>query len=255
MLLAGVAALRAGAGKLQLATVREAAIQLGLSVPESLVVALPATKRGAISGAAAAGILREYAAVVDAVLIGPGMVEDRSAGQLVNGVVAAMKDDAVIVLDAGGLAPLNGTMSLLTSLDGRALITPHAGEMATLLGIDKSEVDADPRGVAQDAAARLGCVVALKGAETWIATPDGELFHFTGGAVGLATSGSGDTLAGIAVGLAARGASPLVAAIWSVWAHAAAGDVLARRMARVGFLARELLAEIPALISARRPRA
>jgi NAD(P)H-hydrate repair Nnr-like enzyme with NAD(P)H-hydrate dehydratase domain len=69
------------------------------------------------------------------------------------------------------------------------------------------------------------------------------------GNVGLATSGSGDTLSGIIAGLAARGAQPLQAAAWGVYLHARAGDRLARRMGRLGFLARELLAEVPALMS------
>ena len=95
------------------------------------------------------------------------------------------------------------------------------------------------------AAERFGVVVALKGAESWIATPDGALLRYDGGDVGLATSGSGDTLAGVVSGFAARGADALTAAAWGVFVHGAAGRVLARRMGRVGFLARELLDEIP----------
>jgi NAD(P)H-hydrate repair Nnr-like enzyme with NAD(P)H-hydrate dehydratase domain len=66
--------------------------------------------------------------------------------------------------------------------------------------------------------------------------------------VGLATSGSGDTLAGIVTGLAARGASAAQAAVWGVYVHGAAGNQLARRMGRVGYLARELLDEVPRVI-------
>ena len=128
------------------------------------------------------------------------------------------------------------------------VLTPHAGEMASLLGIDKDDVEADPANTALIAAERFGVVVALKGADSWIADPEGELLHYSGGSVGLGTSGSGDTLAGIVAGLAARGASPLTSAAWGVWAHGSAGRVLSRRMATVGFLARELLAEVPALV-------
>jgi NAD(P)H-hydrate repair Nnr-like enzyme with NAD(P)H-hydrate dehydratase domain len=120
--------------------------------------------------------------------------------------------------------------------------------MASLLGIPKERIEREPAAVAIDAARRFGAVVALKGAESWIATPDGPLYHYTGGTVGLATSGSGDTLAGVIAGLAARGASPTTAAVWGVYLHGAAGRALARRMGRVGFLARELLDEIPPLL-------
>ena len=96
----------------------------------------------------------------------------------------------------------------------------------------------------------LRAVIALKGAETFITAPgNSKTYCNRTGNVGLATSGSGDTLSGLIVGLAARGASPLQAAVWGVYLHARAGDELAKRMGRLGFLARELLAEVPKLMS------
>jgi ADP-dependent NAD(P)H-hydrate dehydratase len=248
VLLAGIAALRSGAGKLQLATVASAALTLGVAVPEALVVALPETRSGEIKGSAGAEALRDHARDVDALLIGPGMTSERSASALVSGLVRRLSAEAVLVLDAAALMALHGDEGLLHPLMGRAVITPHAGEMASLLGIDKDDVERDAANVARVAAERFGVVVALKGAESWIAEPDGRLAHYAGGSVGLATSGSGDTLAGIVGGLAARGASPLEAAAWGAHLHGSAGRVLARRMGRVGFLARELLDEIPALM-------
>ena len=94
-----------------------------------------------------------------------------------------------------------------------------------------------------------GVFFALKGAETFIATPYGEVFHYSEGDVGLATSGSGDILSGILVGLLARGATLDQAAVWAVYLHGAAGNRLKRRIGPVGFLARELSGEVPALIS------
>jgi hydroxyethylthiazole kinase-like uncharacterized protein yjeF len=248
LLLAGVAALRAGAGKLQLATVRGAAMPLAMAVPEAMVVPLPTTRGGEIAGASAAAPLREHVQKVDALLVGPGMSADRGAHALLAALVPRLPDDAVLVLDAAGLVALRHGPSLLAPLGGRAVLTPHAGEMAALLGIPRDEVEADAPEVARRAAARFGATVALKGAESWIADPDGGLLHFRGGAVGLGTSGSGDTLAGIVAGLAARGASATTAAAWGVWAHGSAGRILARRTAAVGYLARELLAEVPKLV-------
>jgi NAD(P)H-hydrate repair Nnr-like enzyme with NAD(P)H-hydrate dehydratase domain len=120
--------------------------------------------------------------------------------------------------------------------------------MATMLGVERDEVVADPRAVALRAARELGAVVALKGPTSTIAAPDGTLYEYRGGSVGLATSGSGDTLAGVVAGLAARGASPAQAAAWGVYLHGEAGNVLARTIGRVGFLARELLDEVPKLM-------
>jgi hydroxyethylthiazole kinase-like uncharacterized protein yjeF len=248
ILLAGVAALRAGAGKLQLATVRSAAAALGVAVPESLVVALAETRSGEIAGDAAGQALSERAARVDALLVGPGMSSDRGAHALVRALARRLGDDATLVLDAAAVTALRSDDELLLALHGRAVLTPHAGEMATLLGVDKEEVEGDPPSCAQEAAARFGAVVALKGPESWIAEPDGTLYHYAGGSIGLATSGSGDTLAGIVAGLAARGAPPAHAAVWGAFLHGEAGEVLARRIGPIGYLARELLDEVPRLM-------
>lgn len=248
ILLAGVAALRAGAGKLQLATVRSVSAALGVAVPEALVVALPETRRGEIAGAAAGRLLSRRWNSVDAILLGPGMSSARSARALLRAIMREIGDDATLVLDAGALLALQGNRGLVRRLGGRVILTPHAGEMASLLGVDRTDVERNAAAYARDASERFGAVVALKGAETWIAEPAGALFHYAGGSVGLATSGSGDTLAGVVAGLAARGAPASCAAVWGAYLHGAAGAVLTRRMGRVGFLARELLAELPTLL-------
>ena len=253
VLLAGVAALRAGAGKLQLATVRDVAIPLALAVPEALVAPLPRTRGGEIAGARAAAPLRRYAGEAAALLVGPGMTVGPSVRALVAALVRQAGPETTVVLDGAAIVALRDDPRLLAPLGGRAVLTPHAGEMASLLDVDKRDVEGDPAAVAAHAAARFGAVVALKGAESWVAEPGaaGRLLHYRAGRVGLGTSGSGDTLAGIVAGLAALGAPPLVAAAWGVWAHGTAGQVLARRMGEVGFLARELLDEVPALVGRR----
>jgi NAD(P)H-hydrate repair Nnr-like enzyme with NAD(P)H-hydrate dehydratase domain len=120
--------------------------------------------------------------------------------------------------------------------------------MAGVLGMEKEEVEADPLAVALRAAEELGAVVALKGPDTLIAAPDGRAYRYPGGRVGLATSGSGDVLAGLVAGLLARGAEPAGAAAWGVWLHGEAGNALARRVGPIGYLARELPAEVPRLL-------
>jgi len=249
--LAGEAALRSGAGKLQLATVASSAAVLGMAVPESLVVALPQTRSGEIAGARAPRLLAQYASAVDAMLVGPGMTSARAAHALLAPLVGRLRPDATLILDAAALLELHDDESLLAPLDGRAVLTPHAGEMASLIGVQKEAVEAAPTELALGAAAQFGAVFVLKGATSWIATPEGTLYRYDGGNVGLATSGSGDTLAGIVAGLSARGAPPLNAVAWGVYLHGSAGRALARRMGELGFLARELLAEIPPLLRRR----
>jgi hydroxyethylthiazole kinase-like uncharacterized protein yjeF len=246
-LLAGTAALRAGAGKLQLATCESVAPAVGVALPEALVAGLPETAQGGIAARAAADVA-ERAEQVDALLVGPGMVDERAVAAFLARLLPEVSRP-VVVLDAGALPPLAESRDALHHLRGRAILTPHAGEMASLLGVAKGAVERDPAAAARRAARALRAVVALKGPETLVAEPDGVLHRYARGHVGLATSGSGDTLAGVVAGLAARGASPAQAAVWAVYLHGEAGNALSRRIGRVGYLARELLDEIPPIMA------
>ena len=247
VILAATAALRAGAGKLQIATCRSISQLVAAAVPEARVIALPETKDGAIASAAAGKII-EHANHAQAVLVGPGMIGESAIIPLLKKLLPNIKE-ATLVLDAGALACVPNDEHCLHSLHRRVVLTPHAGEMAKMLGMDKEDVTRDPLQIARRAARELRAVIALKGAETFIIEPGGKAYCNRTGNVGLATSGSGDTLSGIIAGLAARGAAPLQAAAWGVYLHGRAGDRLARRMGRLGFLARELLAEVPRLMS------
>lgn len=247
VVLAATAALRAGAGKLQIATGSSVALLVGAQVPESRVFALPETKSGAIAASAAQTIL-ERAAKSQAVCIGPGMIDEEAIARLMKAVVPRMKN-ATLVVDANALNCLAREPQLLHSLQGRAIVTPHAEEMAIVRRSSKDEVARNSLETARDAARELRAVVVLKGRETVIAAPTGETYSNRAGNVGLATSGSGDTLAGLITGLAARGAAPLQAAVWGVHLHALAGDRLAGRAGLLGYLAREIPAEVPHLMS------
>ncbi|HEX8906054.1 MAG TPA: ADP/ATP-dependent (S)-NAD(P)H-hydrate dehydratase, partial [Longimicrobiaceae bacterium] len=234
------------AGKLRLATAGSIALAAGVAIPEARVFSLPETRSGGIAAKAADGVIR-LASAVDALLLGPGIVDEDAATALARAVLAEVEGPAV-VLDAGCLPCLAADRGALRRLGGRAVVTPHAGEMAGVMGIGKEEIEADPLAVALRAAAELGAAVALKGPDTTLAGPDGSAYRYTGGKVGLATSGSGDVLAGLVAGLLARGAEPLRAAAWGVYLHGQAGNVLARRGRPIGFLARELADEVPALM-------
>lgn len=120
--------------------------------------------------------------------------------------------------------------------------------MAKLLGLTKEVVRRDAHALARRAARELQAITVLKGAETFIS--DGsKTYRNVAGNSGLATSGSGDTLSGLIGGLLARGATALQAAVWGVHLHARAGEQLAKKMAPLGYLPRELLGEVPALMA------
>jgi hydroxyethylthiazole kinase-like uncharacterized protein yjeF len=242
-LLAGLAALRAGAGKLQIATCRSIAPMMAVAVPEARVIGLEETAQGGIAADAAEDLAGRCGSC-DAMVVGPGMMDGDAATSLTAGLLAQGRA-AGFVLDAAALQGLRG----LGDQAGRVVLTPHAGEMARMLDVPRDVVQADPLAAARRAAAALQAVVAMKGACTYVVTPEGQAWACDRGPVGLATSGSGDTLAGIIGGLLARGASPLAATLWGVFLHAEAGAVLAGTRGRVGFLARELLAEIPLIMA------
>ena len=247
VLLAATAALRAGAGKLQIATGRGIAPHLAIAMPEARVVGLPETAKGGIAPESASLVLAD-AGACDAVVVGPGMVDPPAARALTARLLEEL-DGPALVLDAAALPGLPDRRDALRRHGGRVVVTPHFGEMAGMLDMKKEEVAAHPLATAKRAAVFLGVVVVLKGPRTWIATPEGEAWMFRGGCVGLGTSGSGDVLAGVVGGLLARGADPARAALWAVHLHGAAGRRLTERQGRVGFLAREIAAEIPRLLA------
>jgi len=250
VLLSAEAAMRAGAGKLQIAMGRSTAPGLALCLPEALVMGLSETEDGDL-GPDAAGALAKSAQRTDAFLLGPGMMDRQAAVALVEAVLAALDpaDGPALVLDAGALCGHDTLQHALHPHAGRAVLTPHAGEMATMLDIGRAEVEADPLDAGRRAASLLQQVVVIKGAQTHVVSPDGQAWRYAGDCPGLATSGSGDVLAGIVTGLLARGAPPTQAACWAVWLHGEAGARLARRIGPIGFLARELAAEVPGLMA------
>lgn len=244
-ILAAVAAMRAGAGKLTIATGASVAAGVALAVPEARVVALPETAAG---GLAAKGVeaLAEGLPSTAAVLFGPGVQDEAAAIAFVQRLLP-LCHDCPVVLDAYGMAVVRA-LPAGWPLGGALAMTPHAGEMASLTGEDKAAVQDDPPRIAAEAARRWQAVVALKGRHTHIATPQGALWCHEGGNVGLATSGSGDVLAGLIAGLAARGAPLDQACAWGVVLHARAGNRLTRRLGPLGLLARELSGEVPDLL-------
>ncbi len=238
------AALRVGAGKVRVATIAAAAIPIGIAMPEIGVLALAENDDGNIAigdDAALAATLER----VDAVVIGPGMGDPDAAAALVRGVAPRVQDDATLILDGAAVACAGTLDAILARLRGRLILTPHAGELASLMDCPTDAIDA---GTAHDAAARFCAVVTLKGTRTLIAAPDAEALEYEGGGVGLATGGSGDVLAGAIAGLAARGTSPHDATAWGVWLHGEAGRTLAARTGPLGFLARELPPLLPTLL-------
>jgi len=241
--LVGTAALRAGAGKLRFLACEAYASLLGLAVPEARVFRAPALA-GEVSAAAVEG-LGERLESADAVVVGPGMLDEQAGGETARALLQAVPR-ARFVIDAAAMTGLRSTPSPARLFAGRAVLTPHLGEMAKMMDISEAAVRANARAVALEAARRFQAVVTLKDRQTHVASPDGRVWRNSSGASGLGVCGSGDVLAGIIGGLLAQGAGPETAAVWGVYLHAQAGRSLAAEVAPHGFLAREIAGRIPA---------
>jgi hydroxyethylthiazole kinase-like uncharacterized protein yjeF len=234
-ILAGEAALRVGAGKLQIATAAEVVTAVGVAVPESWVVAADDDD------------LERRASEARAVVIGVGLSEPDAVREIIRRLVAV--PGPVLVLDAAGITCLEGCgHDLLAPARDRVVLTPNAVEAAALAACELDEVEREPEKTGRRLVDELGVVVALKGPSTYTCAPDGRVFADAAGNVGLGTSGSGDVLAGAVGGLAARGADPVQAAVYGIHVHATAGDRLAARVGPLGYLARELAAEFPSIL-------
>ncbi len=243
-LLAAKAAMRAGAGTLRIATVQSVSTELGIAMPEAMVLGLP-EHDGAFAGAAIARIA-ELAAKADAVVAGMGVEEGDTSKRICDALIAS---PARLALDAALLRVLEPLDPPDAERSTLPVLLPHAGEMAAMLDCPVEEVERNPVACGRKAARLYRSVVLVKGVTSHVVTPDGDVWKYDGGAPGLGVSGSGDVLAGIAGGLLARGAEPLNALLWSVWLHGEAGAALARKIGPLGFLAREIADEVPGLLA------
>lgn len=244
--LAGLAALRAGAGRLTIATVEPCAVPLAVALPEAGVIALPTTADGGL-GPDALDDAAELLEGAKAVVIGPGMTGPADTCHLVEGLLPRVPDDTTVVLDALGLTCGGFREDYARDTDRRVVITPNKAESSYLLkDWDRNPQSEETATVARELARRYEVVTAIR---STVATPDGTVWIDGSGNRGLGTSGSGDVLAGIIAGLACRDATPDQAAVWGVHVHSEAGERLAASVGPVGFLASELLPEIPRIMA------
>ena len=245
VLLAAEAALRSGAGKLQVATAGSVATQVAVALPEALVRGLSETSDGVVAAAAAREV-DDLAEGADCVLLGPGLGDVEESQGLATALLGRSRNR--VVVDALALAAVTADPSCLRHLVGSAVLTPNPSELARCLGADEAWVAESPGRAAARLAERTGAVVSVGGEVAWTAAPDGRLWRDDGGTPGLGVSGAGDVRAGLVAGLLARGADPASAALWGAHLHARAGERLSARLGPLGFLARELPLEVPGLL-------
>jgi ADP-dependent NAD(P)H-hydrate dehydratase len=239
-LLAGTAALRVGAGRLTLGVAASVAVPMAIAVPEAGVVGLAETQAGAVRGSGVADLADDLGGA-DGVILGSGLDDADEARAMLERLPGLLGPETGLLLDAfalGALPSLGDDFRPASAV----VLTPNPGEAGLLLGRDIEDLEEDIARIA----ARFHATVSCQGV---IAAPDGRRWLVGTGQGGLGTSGSGDVLAGAIGGLLARGADPEQAACWGTYLHAAAGDRLNARVGPTGYLARELLPELPGLLA------
>ena len=252
--LAASAAYRMGAGLVNLAAPESVSRVAATQLIEQVHAPLAESADGGIA-AEAAGTAREALNAASAAVVGPGMGADESSVAFLRALL--LTEPAVptpVVLDADALNILANIYGWPSMLAVPTVLTPHPGEMGKLLGRPAHEVQVDRKGAAMASAEQWGQVVVLKGAHTVIAAPDGRVALSPFANPALATAGSGDVLAGIIGGLLAQGMERYEAAVASVYLHGAAAERWSAANGSGGLLASDLLALLPRVTEATRPR-
>jgi NAD(P)H-hydrate epimerase len=239
--LAARGALRGGAGLVTVFCADSLAPLLVGALPEAMTSALPES-----AGALAEAGGRSLAAALtgfDAAVAGPGLGEAAGTIRMLERLLREAR--IPIVADADALNAFRGRPTYFASRRSPTVLTPHPGEAGRLLGRSSRAVQADRLGAARALARRSRAVVVLKGANTLIASPSGDVIVNPTGTPLLATAGSGDVLAGVIGALLAGGLSARDAALAGAFLHGAAAELLARDLGDAGLLAHEVADAIP----------
>ena len=261
-LLAGTAALRAGAGLVTLCLPASVQPLLAGRVPELITLGLPEHAPHAVDAVGAVALIAARAHT--ALLVGPGLAPTEATRSLVRlllpgdagatgagasraatGAPAASAATRPAVFDAEALNALAASDGWWEVPHRPLVLTPHPGEFARLDGTASPATDADRCSRAAAAAARWDAVVVLKGARTVVAAPDGRIAMAAFENAALATGGTGDVLAGTIASLLAQGLEPWPAACLGVHIHGTAGEHVRERLGDAGLLASDLLPELP----------
>jgi hydroxyethylthiazole kinase-like uncharacterized protein yjeF len=241
--MAGMAALRTGAGLSTVATPKSVLATVAGFHPEVMTEPLDETDAGTISTRASE---RMDALIkgMTVVAVGPGISRNQETSEFVRSLVVKCKTP--LVLDADGLNAFEGRASELNGKGRSLVITPHPGEMARLTGSTVAAVQRDRMNVARTFAREHELIVVLKGHRTLIAQPDGSVWVNTTGNPGMATGGTGDILTGMVAGLMAQNREHIVdALIAAVHLHGLAGDVARESMGEHSLVATDLVKALP----------
>jgi ADP-dependent NAD(P)H-hydrate dehydratase len=243
--LAGSAALRGGAGLVQIAVPGEVQPIVAAGNPCYMTVGLPQDLRGRFA-AAAIDELIELCEWADVIAVGPGLGQAESVPTLVHALLGRAQKP--LVIDADGLNALaklaNDRWPARTA---PVVLTPHPGEFTRLSGYSGDDVRQNREALAKAYAAERSVVLVLKGHRS-IVTDGSRVHHNPTGNPGMATGGTGDVLTGLVAALLGQNLAAFDAAVLATWAHGRAGDLAADALGQAGMIATDLLVHLPAAL-------
>ena len=235
-IMAAKACLRSGVGIAKCVMPKSIYGILTAAVPETVCVIAKQTAKGTFKGNTD---IKKALEKTNAALIGCGIGNNKSTQKLVKRLVE--NTNIPTVIDADGINALVSNINVLKKTNAPIILTPHPAEMARLCGKTTKEVEQNRVQTALAFAREYNCIVALKGANTIVAVPDGEACFNICGNTGLATGGSGDVLAGITVSFLAQGLSPLEAVKAAVFTHSNTADLITKTIGERALLPTDII--------------
>lgn len=192
--------------------------------------------------------LLSFSEKTDVIGIGPGISQNKETQSLVRSLVA--KSQKPLVIDADGIIALAGHLDEIKKAKAGIVLTPHLGEMAKLIGRDIKEISENRKDVALKFANEYNTVLVLKGHNTLVAAPGGDLYVNETGNPGMATGGSGDVLTGMISSFIGQGIDSFKSAVLGVYFHGLCGDLALKDKGPLSLIATDLLNKLPEALKA-----
>ena len=239
--LSAMGAMRCGVGLIQLASTQTVCHIAASHLIECTYLPLAENSCGRVPAESIGAILKRMKRST-AALVGCGLGCDEDTEQVVSALIR--RANCPLVIDADGINAVAKNIDILNEKRDSVILTPHPGEMARLVGKEIEDVERDRLSVARTFAQEHGVTLVLKGHNTLVACPDGNIFYNTTGNAGLAKGGSGDVLAGMIAGFAAQGIKPELAAVLGVYLHGMAADACAKRLSQYAMQPSDILEDL-----------
>ena len=243
-LLCGSGGLRSGAGLVTLCIPYELNTIIESGLWEAMTVPLQSPVQGTLS-IADYHVIKDTLQGKQALVVGPGIGTSAETKELMEKLYREI--ETPMLIDADGLNILAVDTTLLKEAPGQRILTPHPGEMARLTGLATAAIQENRLEITREFATKHKVYVVLKGMDTLVCDPKGNMAINPTGNAGMAAGGMGDVLAGLIGGFLAQGLSPWQACCLGVYSHGLAGDRLAEETS-AGFLASELADQIPFIL-------